>query len=285
MSRVMLDAREYVNPDTGFRYHYVKSNTENFKPHYHNYCEFFMVRKGVADHTVNGHRQLLSEGSLIFIRDFDYHEYKRGDEGYFEFINLAVSKDIIRGVFDYLGKDFPEGDFFDSKFPPVVSLSSYEQENFYRKICELSLEKNTVTACLKIKKLILDIFTDYFYETPEKIHNVPLWLEFTCERMKQPENFIAGLGRIYELSGRTREHLSRSFKKYYNMTPIEFITNLRMQYSVNLIKNSNLTITDICLRCGYDNLSWFYKTFYDHFGMTPVKYRKKMQTSPMPLEE
>ena len=271
----MLDEREYTDINTGYRYHYVKSDTENFQPHCHNYCEFFMVKKGVAEHIVNGTNHFLPEGSILFIRDFDCHEYKRSEGKYFEFINFAISKDIIMAVFDYLNEDLSKNIFFDSPLPPVVRLTPYEQEIFYQRICELSTETNLKTTRLKLKKLILDIFTEYFYESTKKIHNIPLWLELTYEKMKKPDNFTAGLDRMYEISGRTREHLSRSFKKYYNITPIEYITNLRMQYSANLILNSNFTITDICYRCGYDNLSWFYKTFYDYFKTTPLEYRKK----------
>ena len=54
-------------------------------------------------------------------------------------------------------------------------------------------------------------------------------------------------------------------------------SDLRLEHSVNLILTSNLSITEICYECGFENLSWFYKQFVKKFGLTPVEYRKKYE--------
>ena len=92
--------------------------------------------------------------------------------------------------------------------------------------------------------------------------------------MKNPKNFIAGVDRMYESSGRSREHLCRSLKEHYNTTPSVLVNDLRLEYCANLLINSNLSVTDICYSGGYDNLSWFYKVFCNKYGVTPSKYRK-----------
>lgn len=79
---------------------------------------------------------------------------------------------------------------------------------------------------------------------------------------------------MYEISGKSREHLSRSLKNYYGVTPSEFIADLRLEYAVNLLLTSNLSVTDICFESGFENLSWFYKQFRQKYGETPADYRK-----------
>ena len=99
----------------------------------------------------------------------------------------------------------------------------------------------------------------------------------TWEKMKNPANFIAGTERMYEIAGKSREHLCRSLKTYYNITPSELISDLRLEYSVNLLLTSNLSVADICYECGFGNMSWFYRCFSEKYGTTPVKYRKKYE--------
>ena len=92
--------------------------------------------------------------------------------------------------------------------------------------------------------------------------------------MKKPQNFIAGSTRMYELCGKSREHLSRTLKQYYNITISEFVNDLRLEYSANLLLTSNLSVVDIAYESGFENISWFYKAFERKFSTTPLKYRK-----------
>ena len=92
--------------------------------------------------------------------------------------------------------------------------------------------------------------------------------------MKKPENFIAGIDKMAELSGKTPEHLSRTLKKYYNITPSQLVNNLRLNYAVNLLTNTNLKIIDTCFESGFVNLSTFYNMFKEEHGVTPNEFRK-----------
>ena len=114
----------------------------------------------------------------------------------------------------------------------------------------------------------------YFFDYKEDKVKIPLWLEITVEKMKKPENFVKGIQRMYEISGKSREHLSRSLKKDYNTTIQDFVNTLRLEYCINLLSHSNLSVTDICFECGFENVSWFYKVFEKKYGTSPSKYRK-----------
>ena len=94
--------------------------------------------------------------------------------------------------------------------------------------------------------------------------------------MKKPENFIHGSERMLELSGKTREHLSRSMQKYYNITPTAYINELKLNYAINLMYSSTLSITDICYECGFSNISWFYKLFEREYGISPAKFKRSI---------
>ena len=277
METKMLDFKIHTDVEIGCLCRYIKSDTEYFRPHYHNYYELFMILKGEACHIVNGKEQSLSEGQILFIRDFDVHEYKSVDGKYFEFVNLAFTKETFFSLFEYLGDGFPMEKLLKAQMPPMVNISQREKEILFYSLMGINQGANKDIVKLKARALIIKIFTEYFLEYEEKKTVIPLWLEMTWEKMKNPKNFIAGVERMYQISGKSREHLSRSLRKYYNTTPSILISDLRLEHSVNLILTSNLSITEICYECGFENLSWFYKQFVKKFGLTPVEYRKKYE--------
>lgn len=67
------------------------------------------------------------------------------------------------------------------------------------------------------------------------------------------------------------------FKKYTNYTPIEYLTNYRLQISIQFMQNTDLTITEICYETGFSGASYFSETFHKHFGCNPSKYRKSLK--------
>ena len=271
----MLDAKNHTNPNIGFLCRYVRSDTEYFRPHYHNYFELFMVLKGEVCHIINSKEQLLQSGQLLFIRDFDIHDYKSANGSYFEFINLAFTKEMFNSMLEYLGEGFPSKKLFDTPQPPSVYLSENQKDSLFYRLTELNQSTDCEAVKTKAKALLIHIFTQYFFEYSAKNTIIPPWLEMTYEKMKKPQNFIAGTKRMYAVCGKSREHLCRSLKKYYNTTPSALICNLRLEYSANLLLTSNLSVTDICYECGFENLSWFYKQFTKKYAMTPTEYRKK----------
>lgn len=278
MKEKMLDFKIYTDTESGCLCRYVKSDTEYFAPHYHNYYELFMVLKGEPFHVANKKGHILHEGDLLFIRDFDIHEYKSGDGNYFEIVNLTFTKETFLSLADYLGEGFLYKNLLEAEQPPVVNLSPKDKELLFYSLMELNQSVDKKIIKLRARALLIKIFTEYFYDYEKyrkKENDIPLWLEITMEKMKKPQNFIEGTARMYKLCGKSREHLTRCLRKYYNTTPSILVADLRLEHSAKLILTSNLTITDICYECGFENLSWFYKQFIKKFGMTPTNYRKK----------
>ena len=272
-----LKASKHIDADTGFRFRHVKSETEYFRPHDHEYHEIFLVLCGSAEHYVNGSSFRTESGQLIFVRDFDTHDY-RCVSGDFEFLNLAFSRDTLERLCVYLGKGFSEcmRTLTGEKYPPLARLTESETQKLRMKLAELNSPSISDRAMLKarMRRLLADIFTDCFTIRENVSDEVPFWLENAVEKIKLPKNFILGRNRFYELCGRTREHSSRSLARFYGVTPTELVNSLRLGYAANLLLSSNLTATDVCYECGFRNLSWFYSAFEERFGKSPAEYRR-----------
>ncbi len=64
-------------------------------------------------------------------------------------------------------------------------------------------------------------------------------------------------------------YIARMFKKYYGVSFITYVNNLRIDKAVVLLKNTDMPIKEISYKVGYNNLNYFYKVFKKNIGITP----------------
>lgn len=266
-----------LNPDTGFFFRHVFGKTENFTVHTHEYYELTLTLSGNIIHCVNNDIQILEPGCLVFVRPGDIHRYIYRNEKKYEFINLAFSCEIAESLLSYLEGAADVKSFTEAKLPHIVRLTPRETQAFTKTADKFNtIDKNDFTAQkLSVRSFLLDIFIKYFLNRKSEARtDLPLWLELTCEKMQKPENFTAGIKRMVEISGKTQEHLARTLRKYCDISLSQYINELRLNYAVNLIVNTNLKITDICFEAGFGNISSFYTLFSEVYNMSPKKFRE-----------
>lgn len=73
----------------------------------------------------------------------------------------------------------------------------------------------------------------------------------------------------------TESHIARLFKKYMNMTILNYIHKVRIENAVRFLRNERLSIQETALRTGYQNLNNFYKYFKIFMGETPAVFLHK----------
>ena len=74
----------------------------------------------------------------------------------------------------------------------------------------------------------------------------------------------------------TRECL-RCFRDSIHQSPMEYLIEYRVQMAKKLLDTTDLSITDIALRCGFNSNSYFTKIFHRSCGKTPNAYRKELE--------
>ena len=72
----------------------------------------------------------------------------------------------------------------------------------------------------------------------------------------------------------SQNHLTRSFKKKYGKTIVEYISDCRLNLAEELLKNTNLTVTMVSAKVGYPNYAYFTKQFKKHSGHSPRTFRE-----------
>ena len=73
----------------------------------------------------------------------------------------------------------------------------------------------------------------------------------------------------------SRSQLNRKVKSITDMDTATYIRQARLQFARNLLVSSDNAIGDVVIRCGFEYQSYFNRIFKQHFGMTPMEYRKR----------
>lgn len=82
------------------------------------------------------------------------------------------------------------------------------------------------------------------------------------------------VSRLASMAGLSDYHFIRIFKKQTGFTPHDYILNTQMNTARYLLKNSGLTVKDICFSTGFSCESVFCSAFKRREGMTPAQYRE-----------
>lgn len=58
------------------------------------------------------------------------------------------------------------------------------------------------------------------------------------------------------------------------ITVSKYVTYLRLEHAKQLLQNSDIPVTEVAMLSGYQNVSYFIRSFKKTYGVSPLKYRK-----------
>ncbi|MES2703668.1 MAG: AraC family transcriptional regulator [Bacteroidota bacterium] len=125
-------------------------------------------------------------------------------------------------------------------------------EGLKQKISELPFAKAAVRQDI-YKRLALA--KDYIHSN----HTEPLSLETICRE-----------------TGMSKFHFLRVFKLFYGITPYQYLTKVRMEKAVGLLKTTKVSIGDISAGLGFEYPNSFIKAFTKTYGAAPLQYRRAL---------
>ena len=81
------------------------------------------------------------------------------------------------------------------------------------------------------------------------------------------------LEEMSKIAGLSPKYFCRIFREMTERSPIEYLNWFRVNRACALLRETNDKLPDIAFNCGFNNFSYFIKTFRRYKGMTPLKYR------------
>ena len=81
------------------------------------------------------------------------------------------------------------------------------------------------------------------------------------------------LTTLARAAGVSRFHFLRSFAAAYGQTPAQYLSHRRIERAQDLLRSTNLTITEVCVLVGFSSLGSFSSRFTALVGVSPSAYQ------------
>ncbi len=266
----------------------IKTASLNDQFHFHNVHEIALILKGSGKRIVGDNIEYFTDGDLVFMGPLLPHATYSG-KGY----HLTENDGEFHALVIYFRPDWFTKDFLESSdFARVMKLLKVVE----RGIQILGNTKTeTVRALLELKSCknlervlrlleILDLIsrsTEYKYLASEAYSSS--YGENDVERLGEVykyimKNFtgIIKLGDVSSIANMTPTSFCKYFKSKTGKTFSGFVNELRIGQSCKLLFDGNMSISEICYSCGFNNLTNFNKTFKQITKLTPTEYRRNI---------
>src|SRR5687768_6597293 len=73
-------------------------------------------------------------------------------------------------------------------------------------------------------------------------------------------------------------HFSRTFRAVFGETPNRYLQRRRVERSLFLLRETDRSVTDVCLDVGFNSLGTFSRTFREIMGQSPSEYRQRAES-------
>lgn len=107
-------------------------------------------------------------------------------------------------------------------------------------------------------------------KSPHVSHAIE-WIKRNYSKSVNLEEMCSEIGVTYP-------HIARLFYSEMGISPIQFLTQIRLEKSIELLLSTNLSINAIAVQCGFSTANYFTKVFKKAMYMTPSEYRRLNKT-------
>lgn len=247
--------------------------------HLHEFAEILLLVKGSLMHEVNGNHHVLSPGSLVFVRPYDIHRLQPVNSARAVFASLMISSAALRDLMAYLAAPVIANRFNTVPEAPCVLLEFDEARALMLQMESISTEQalNPENSTPMARALAAQLFARYLGRseaTQDAAHMPPGWLTKLREEAEGWDDLRHAVQRIHDHSLCHSCHLCKTFRKYYNETPTDFLNRLRLRRAARLLSEPGTKIVAVAAELGFNSVSHFHHLFRRCFGLTPAEYRR-----------
>ncbi|WP_460293107.1 helix-turn-helix domain-containing protein [Clostridium tertium] len=279
-----------------FSYLDLDNPSSNLSFHKHDYFELAFVLEGQVEMTINDVNSIYSQGEgWIINRKVKHKEiFSRNQAVAYFCISKTFLLDYLKDEDNILNYNFPISDFFKCNLSDEIQ----EDRNYVKfknksKEQDFSDLQNYLMVLLKelvdsepgslniIKGFLLrflicisdgNTHDNNFIEIcddPKKdlAYDMKIYLDFMKRKISRKE--------LTETFKYNEDYMNRIFKEEYNKTIKNYNQDVYMKESCRLLSKTNLSISDVASKIGFQNRTQFYKVFFDYYNMTPGEFRKK----------
>lgn len=247
---------------------YEYKNSVHVPPHLHEAIEVVYVTKGSVELGVGKELYHLSEGDFGIVFPNVIHHYQVFEEGENRGIYLFIEPSLFPGFLENLRTYCPKH--------PVIEKKNLQNDVVSAIKALTKLENDNSIMGQAYAQMIL-AYTFSVMELVEKdavgednlIYNAVSYIAKNFRESISLDTMALELGV-------SKYVLSRMFSKTFHCNFCRYVNKTRLNYAVSYLENSDVSITELCLDCGFDSQRTFNRVFKEEYKMTPREYRNRM---------
>lgn len=243
------------------------------------YWEFTLLTTGSVYNVLNGKKYLHTANTVFFSTTKDSHYIKKADNNPIRYINISVRESKITAILNSFSDNLADE---MSNGPHYFSVTEETVDKIESIIFKLNLlssnqyDKKNKLLCLAI----LPMLQTYLFNqiTPYDEQDQPFekgWLQSFYSLAEDTFFLTCSVNDLCAKLGYSRMQLNRLFKKQFDKTPHEYLTEYKLRYAKNLLKNTDMRLIDIAMTVGYSSVSRFQSVFKQKYKLTPNKFRQQ----------
>lgn len=265
--------------NNSFSFFYSEKNDADVNMHLHECCEILLCLSGGKSFFINDRIYEVNDGDIFLISQFETHKITTESEKIFKryvfkihplwlLSNSTEFTDISRCF-------YKRGDNISHK----ISLNEQQKKliiNYFE-----TLKNNEDYGDDLIKKSVVIQFLvklNYFFKQYNKDYNYVagsenLIIEKIIQYINSNLSNSISLDTLSKYGFISKNHLCRLFKKHIGTSVTKYITTRRITEAKRLLKNG-LSVSEVAVKCGFNDYSHFLRTFKEIVGISPGKYSK-----------
>lgn len=251
------------------KFYQEKGTNYNFSGEKHSYWELTYVDKGELLTTIDGVSYHLKQGDLIFYAPMQFHTQSTFEK---------ISSSYLTINFKM---NFNHADLLCNKIFSIQRDSYFIVTRLIEELSNDNLYSNDLSLCY-LKELIIQMLrldNSHFHSKPtthmqqtyenELLNDILLYIDDNIyEKISVStlcDHFCISTSMLHSL-----------FRKNMNNTAKNYINELKLSKSKELIRNSTHTLSEISEMLGFSSIHYFSKKFKSYFNISPTEYSKSI---------
>ena len=278
----LKENKPHGTKDDPFSTYHIENAGRSFQipVHWHDEFEIIYVRSGFLTVSISGESYIGKTGEAFVVSPGNLHLMgsQRGTVDYYTFL------------FPLKYISFRTDDMLDEKLlEPLNSghlMICPRVKDTAKELCEQLIEiyeakndesESKITTQVRTKIILLQFILE-MWKKGFVIENDTSGRNTVEKEMVSyiQQNFTGKIslrefGEQFHLS---EKYISRYFKEHFHITLSQYVTYLRLEHAKQLLQDTDIPVTDVAMQSGYQNVSYFIRSFQKAYAVSPLKYRK-----------
>ena len=253
--------------------------------HWHDDVEFIFILKGRMLYSINGTEYLLEQGQCMFVNSRQLHYGYAKEQMDCEFLCMLLHPSLLSQD-ETIKATFVDAICQNSSLPYQILKPTTSWH------MEIILHIKTIYEdCQKEKPgfelAVLSNFYSLWHILYQNISNIEVVKERKVDKKMESLHGMIGfiqrnfthkisLNEIALAGCVCRSQCCDIFKAILGVSPIQYLLTYRIEKSLEFLRNSSLSVTDIALQCGFNSSSYYTELFHKSLHCTPSEYKKRI---------